>query len=106
MVQNTVEQTEIFNRHSELHTEDLANKFRSQQLRFSEEAKIVKEQTVFLRKILSQRLAELQNKIGGYQVKLGNLSRRRELDLEGFINDTKLIQKKSRDLEDRIRKKN
>jgi len=62
-VKNAVNQTEIFSKQSEIQTEDLANKFRVQQMRAQEEHKIVKEQTVFIKKIMNQRVDELERKL-------------------------------------------
>jgi len=62
-VSNAVNQTEIFSKQSEIQTEDLANKFRVQQMRAQEENKIVKEQTVFIKKIMNQRVIELEKKL-------------------------------------------
>jgi len=62
-VKNAVNQTEIFSKQSEIQTEDLANKFRVQQMRAQEEHKIVKEQTVFIKKIMNQRVEELERKL-------------------------------------------
>lgn len=63
-VKNAVNQTDIFGKQSEIQTEDLANKFRVQQMRAQEETKIVKEQTVFLKQIMQQRVDELERKLG------------------------------------------
>lgn len=65
VVQNTVDQTDIFSKQSELATEDLANKFRMQYMRFNEETKIVQEQTVFLKKIMAERVQEMEKKTTG-----------------------------------------
>jgi len=62
-VKQTVEQTEVFSKQSEMHTEDLANKFRQQFMRFTEETNIVKEQTEFLKKIMSERVGNLEHKL-------------------------------------------
>jgi len=62
-VEKTAEQTELFSKHSELHTEDLANKFRQQFMRFTEETNIVKEQSEFLKKIMAARVDELEHKL-------------------------------------------
>lgn len=105
IVKNTVNQTEIFNKQSETQTEDLANKFRAQTLRCTEETKIIKEQTEFLKKIMNERINEFENKINNYEVKFNTLQQRRELDLEGIITDTNIVKKRTKDIEDKIRKR-
>lgn len=86
-VKNAVNQTDTFSKQSEIQTEDLANKFRVQQMRAQEEHKIVKEQTVFLKQIMQQRVDELERKLANYEVKFNNLNTRQNLDYEGFSSD-------------------
>lgn len=104
-VQNAVNQTEVFSKQSEIQTEDLANKFRVQQMRAQEESKIVKEQTEFLKRIMQQRIEELERKLGNYEVKFNNLHVRQGLDFEGFASDAQLVKRRTKELEDRLRKK-
>ena len=86
-VKNAVNQTDIFSKQSEIQTEDLANKFRVQQMRAQEEHKIVKEQTSFLKQIMQQRVDELERKLANYEVKFNNLNTRQNLDYVGFSSD-------------------
>jgi len=66
----------------------------------------VKEQTEFLKKIMTERVNNLENKLLNYEVKFNTLNKRRSLDYQGFLSDAHGVRKRTKELEDKVRKNN
>lgn len=55
---------------------------------------------------MKSRIDDLETKLNTYSIKFNNLNKRRNLDIEGFISDASLFKKKTKDIEDKVRKRN
>jgi len=102
MVNNTVAQVQTFELRSEVHSDDLANKFRQQVLRSGEECKIVQEQTATLKQILKRRADEMQEKLSKVTQRLEQISTRRALDIEGCLSELGTFFRKMKTIEERV----
>lgn len=79
-------------------SEELVSRFRGQALGREEELNILKAQLGMTHKLYQERIDELQNRLNDTKQRLKNLERRRAMDLEGFVNDFRVIRSQVKDV--------
>lgn len=90
---------------SELRTEDLMEKFRSQSMRAQDALKKAKEEHSLLQNSMEGQINDLENKLQAQVSLYRRLERRRDTDVEDFMSRVNEIKSKMRDFEGDFGKK-
>lgn len=90
---------------SELRTEDLTSKFRSQSMRAQEELKRAKQEHDLIQKEMEDKISELENNLQSQIQIYRKLERKRETDMETFIDRVHEIKDKMKYFEENFSRK-